>query len=69
MKRVKKWYGITSRNALYFSRVRSGTRIAHGNLLGKKNAEIFIGPTVEGSDKEYVKVLCGDVDRRKPSFV
>ncbi|WP_178022418.1 hypothetical protein [uncultured Paenibacillus sp.] len=30
---------------------------------------LFIGPSVEGGDKEYVKVLTGDVDRRKPSFV
>jgi hypothetical protein len=29
----------------------------------------FIGPSVEGIDKEYVKVLTGDVDWGKPSFV
>jgi hypothetical protein len=30
---------------------------------------LYIGPSVEGGDKEYVKVLTGDVDLRKPSFV
>lgn len=30
---------------------------------------VYVGPSVEGGDKEYVKVLTGDVDRRKPSFV
>ncbi|MEC2344778.1 hypothetical protein [Paenibacillus barengoltzii] len=30
---------------------------------------LYIGPSVEGGDKEYVKVLTGDVDRTKPSFV
>ncbi|MDF2923799.1 MAG: nucleotide-binding protein [Paenibacillaceae bacterium] len=30
---------------------------------------VYIGPSVEGGDKEYVKVLTGDVDSRKPSFV
>ena len=30
---------------------------------------IYVGPSVEGADKEYVKVLTGNVDTRKPSFV
>lgn len=30
---------------------------------------VYVGPSVEGGDKEYVKVLTGDVDSRKPSFV
>lgn len=30
---------------------------------------IYVGPSVEGGDKEYVKVLTGDVDWRLPSFV
>ncbi|RJG15565.1 hypothetical protein [Paenibacillus thiaminolyticus] len=29
---------------------------------------VYIGPSVEGSDEEYVKVLSGEVDRGKPSF-
>ncbi|WNC13587.1 hypothetical protein [Brevibacillus brevis] len=31
-------------------------------------AELFVGPSVEGTDKEYWKVLSGDVDGGKPSF-
>lgn len=30
---------------------------------------VYVGPSVEGGDKEYVKVLTGEVDWRKPSFV
>jgi hypothetical protein len=30
--------------------------------------KVFVGPTVEGIDKEYVKVLSGNVDRSRPSF-
>lgn len=33
-----------------------------------KSGIVFIGPSVDGSDKEYIKVLSGEVDRRKPSF-
>lgn len=29
---------------------------------------IYIGPSVEGTDKKYVKVISGSVDDRKPSF-
>ncbi|MBJ6362335.1 hypothetical protein ACFOQM_13635 [Paenibacillus sp. GCM10012307] len=41
-------------------------------LLATKNGGvgvIYVGPSVEGVDKEYVKVLTGNVDSRKPSFV
>lgn len=41
-------------------------------LLDTKNGGvgvIYVGPSVEGGDKEYVKVLTGNVDSRKPSFV
>lgn len=41
-------------------------------LLATKNGGvgvIYVGPSVEGADKEYVKVLTGNVDLRKPSFV
>lgn len=31
-------------------------------------AEIFVGPSVEGGDKEYVHVLSGKVNHSKPSF-
>lgn len=29
---------------------------------------IYIGPSVEGTDKKYVKVISGVVDDKKPSF-
>lgn len=29
---------------------------------------IYIGPSVEGTDKKYVKVISGSVDDKKPSF-
>ncbi|MNO25517.1 hypothetical protein D3C76_153570 [compost metagenome] len=41
-------------------------------LLATKNGGVgvtYVGPSVEGGDKEYVKVLTGNVDSRKPSFV
>lgn len=30
---------------------------------------VYIGPTVDGPDAEYTKVVSGKVDNRKPSFV
>lgn len=42
------------------SRKRSGRR-------QNKNG-IFVGPSVEGVDKKYVKVISGAVDDKKPSF-
>lgn len=41
-------------------------------LITTKNGGVgvvYVGPSVEGGNKEYVKVLTGDVDSRKPSFV
>jgi hypothetical protein len=32
------------------------------------SGEKYVGPSVDGEDKVYVKVLSGDVDRKKPSF-
>ncbi|MEK3733835.1 MULTISPECIES: hypothetical protein [Paenibacillus] len=29
---------------------------------------VFVGPSVEGVDKKYVKVISGAVDDKKPSF-
>lgn len=51
--------------------VRVGRR-APQVLVTTKNGGVgvvYVGPSVEGGDKEYVKVLTGDVDLRKPSFV
>lgn len=40
--------------------------IPWGNPEGP--AHVFIGPSLEGTDKEYVKVVSGRVTDRKPSF-
>ncbi|WP_282936833.1 hypothetical protein [Paenibacillus sp. RC67] len=32
-------------------------------------AGIFVGPSVEGGDKEYIHVISGKVLNRKPSFI
>ncbi|MNP47507.1 hypothetical protein D3C76_1415640 [compost metagenome] len=52
------------------SRGRSATRPNRMNGSVRKFHEkvLFIGPSVEGSDKEYVKVLSGSVNDHKPSF-
>lgn len=34
----------------------------------QKKSSIYIGPSVEGTDKKYVKVISGAVDDKKPSF-
>ncbi|WP_106766672.1 hypothetical protein [Paenibacillus faecalis] len=34
----------------------------------QKQSSIYIGPSVEGTDKKYVKVISGSVDDKKPSF-
>ncbi|MEO3946534.1 hypothetical protein [Gorillibacterium sp. CAU 1737] len=31
-------------------------------------AHVYIGPSLDGEDKEYVKVISGRVTDRKPSF-
>ncbi|MFB5674924.1 hypothetical protein ACE3NQ_13630 [Paenibacillus terreus] len=38
--------------------------IYHDVNSGKK----YVGPSVDEEDKVYIKVLSGDVDRKKPSF-
>lgn len=43
------------------NRMSASVRKFKGNAL-------FVGPSVEGSDKEYVKVLSGNVNDHKPSF-
>lgn len=42
-------------------RMRANTHKIQGKVL-------FVGPSVEGSDNEYVKVLSGTVYEHKPSF-
>ncbi|WP_148040362.1 hypothetical protein [Brevibacillus fluminis] len=40
-----------------------------GALIRREaKAEVFVGPSVEGGDKEYVHVLSGKVNHVKPSF-
>lgn len=39
-----------------------------GVVVRKDEGTIFIGPSVEGPDREYVKVLSGKVEHKKPSF-
>ncbi|HUC92860.1 MAG TPA: hypothetical protein VMS09_12695 [Paenibacillus sp.] len=52
---------------------QAGVRFAHTNSSGKwverdTKTGVFIGPSVEGVDKEYVKVISGKVTDRKPTF-
>ncbi|OAB43740.1 hypothetical protein [Paenibacillus glacialis] len=57
----------TIRNAT----VARGRTISRANRMSARKFEggaLFIGPSVEGSDKEYVKVLSGNVNDHKPSF-
>ncbi|WNR45131.1 hypothetical protein [Paenibacillus roseipurpureus] len=34
-----------------------------------QGVEVFVGPSVEGNDVEYVLIASGKVSQRKPSFV
>jgi hypothetical protein len=36
---------------------------------GSNGVQVFMGPAVGGVDKEYVKIISGKVDNRKPSFI
>lgn len=50
---------------------RAGTQVVLGNdqwAVPSLDSSVFIGPSVEGTDKEYVKVISGKVIDRKPSF-
>ncbi|MBM7565032.1 hypothetical protein [Paenibacillus sacheonensis] len=40
-----------------------GTFIRHDS-----SSNVFVGPSVEGTDKEYMKIISGKVSERKPSF-
>ncbi|AWB46040.1 hypothetical protein DCC85_18935 [Paenibacillus sp. CAA11] len=35
---------------------------------GERTSRIYIGPSLEGGDAEYRKILSGKVDHTKPSF-
>lgn len=58
------------------SRKKAGNKSEHSMLNplrplqpANSSLELFTGPSVEGTDKHYVKVLSGKVERQKPSFV
>ncbi|TJY38498.1 hypothetical protein E5161_20145 [Cohnella pontilimi] len=36
--------------------------------VDRKSNGVYVGPSVDGTDKEYVKVISGKVNDRKPSF-
>ncbi|MGF7030552.1 hypothetical protein J2T17_001457 [Paenibacillus mucilaginosus] len=58
-----------SRSLPGFKSLRTDKRGAYQSVRRRsRNGIIFIGPSVEGADQEYVKVLSGEVDRKKPSF-
>jgi len=48
--------------------VRPGGRTAGPRAPGSSGA-VFVGPTPDGGDKEFVKIVAGKVGRRKPWFV
>ncbi|ASA20522.1 hypothetical protein [Paenibacillus donghaensis] len=39
-----------------------------GQWTKHSGTTVYIGPSEEGADKEYVKRISGKVDDRKPSF-
>ncbi|CAM4051038.1 hypothetical protein L1N85_24620 [Paenibacillus alkaliterrae] len=41
---------------------------SNGNKRDSSIGVVFTGPSVEGTDKEYVKVYSGKVIDKKPSF-
>lgn len=47
-----------------------GTRKEDGDskVRYSRAGGVFIGPSIEGTDKEYVKVISGKVSDRKPTF-
>ncbi|MBT2289158.1 hypothetical protein J7E73_08430 [Paenibacillus albidus] len=63
---------LLSQSIIVDTKGKNGVGRAPKVLLATKNGGvgvIYVGPSVEGGDKEYVKVLTGDVDSRRPSFV
>jgi hypothetical protein len=51
---------------------------ARGVWIGRKTAvrppvaggePVFIGPALDGSDKEFIKIIGGKVDRRRSTFM
>lgn len=46
----------------------SSRRPSGGFVKRDQSTGVYIGPSVDGTDKEYVKVLSGKVVHKKPSF-
>jgi hypothetical protein len=58
---------------LYYLRKRPGYSIREmmevvGVPVNVKRTRVFVGPSVEGMDVEYVEIVSGKVSDRKPSF-
>lgn len=64
--------GRTPRSAGGLRAVRGAaahSKMAAGSLIARSASKrIFVGPSVEGGDEEYVKVASGQVNVAKPSF-
>jgi hypothetical protein len=39
-----------------------------GDVIYKPAGNVFVGPSVEGGEEEYIKVVGGKVDHKKPSY-
>ena len=37
-------------------------------FIKPSETNVYVGPSVEGGDKEYIKVVSGKVNERRPSF-
>ncbi|HEY8528821.1 MAG TPA: hypothetical protein VIL22_03955 [Paenibacillaceae bacterium] len=48
--------------------VRPGERTSGPRAAGSAGP-VFVGPTPDGGEKEFVKIVAGKVGRRKPWFV
>jgi hypothetical protein len=56
--------GVVKRNA------RTGRIMGVGNVISRhpQGVRVFVGPSVEGADVEYIEIVSGKVSDRKPSF-
>jgi hypothetical protein len=75
MKNTEKEYIVRSAGSRNFRDCEVKTQennldVTRSNLINRDSSigVVFIGPSVEGADKEYVKVYSGKVIDKKPSF-
>ncbi|MHA0857838.1 hypothetical protein [Paenibacillus sp. CMAA1364] len=59
---------ISKKRAVSRGRTSSRSKRLKTDMIRNQGKVLFVGPSVEGSDKEYVKVLSGTVYEHKPSF-